>query len=243
LLSAVQCAASGDQLLVFAAASLRDALTPLGEEFGSKHNLQVRFNLGGSVTLSQQLQRQAPGDLFISAGRDPMDRLEAEGLLAPGSRRALLTNQLALVVPTDSKVGTASLEEMLAGSPRVALADPRLAPAGQYAQEALQTMGLWETLKPRLVFAPDVRTALVYVTTGNASIGIVYLTDASITDRVRVAKVVPTELHSPIVYPMAVLERSRHKGAAYKFADFLLEEASLARFQQHGFGVSSPQSN
>ena len=237
LLLAPACGGGGDELLVFAAASLRDVVTPLGEEFQSEHNIKVRFSFAGSVTLSQQLLRGAPGDLFIAAGADPMDRLDREGLLALDSRRVLLTNQLVLVAPTDTKDGRATLDEALANSNRIALADPQLAPAGQYAREALQSLGLWDELKPKMVFGGDVRTSLAYVESGNADVGLVYQTDAMITSKVRVAQVVPAEFHSAIIYPVAVLERSDRKEAAVKFLAFLQQDAAAAQFHRHGFGV------
>lgn len=222
---------------MFAAASLRDALIPLGEEFETKHNITVRFSLGGSVTLSRQLELDAPGDLFISAGDSPMDNLEEEGLLTPDTRTALLTNRLVVVVPSGEEDESATLDETLARSNRIALADPKLAPAGQYAEEALRNLGLWDELKSKLVFGGDVRTALAYVESENADAGIIYLTDALNSDGVRIAHEVPSESHSAIVYPAAILSRSDRQEAAAKFLAFLQQESSRAQFQRHGFGV------
>ena len=222
---------------MFAAASLRDALIPLGEEFETKHNIKIRFSLGGSVTLSRQLERHAPGDLFISAGDGPMDNLEEEGLLTPDTRTALLTNRLVVVVPTDEEDEAATRDETLARSNMIALADPKLAPAGQYAEEALRNLGLWDELKSNLVFGGDVRTALAYVESENADAGIIYLTDALNSDGVRIAHEGTPESHSARVYPAAVLRRSDRQEAAAKFLAFLQEESSQAKFQRHGFGV------
>ena len=229
------CGRGGQEVLVFAAASLRDVLIPLGEEYKAKHNVTVKFSWGGSVTLARQLEFGAPGDLFISAGAAPMDKLDSQGLLTPHTRAAILSNRLVVVLPLDADPGPQTLRQALAASPRVALADPKLAPSGRYAQELLRSLGLWEDMAARMVFGGDVRAALAYVESKAADAGIVYLTDALNSGRVQIAHEVPPGLHSPIVYPAAVLKTSDRQDAAAKFLAFLQAESSQAHFRSHGF--------
>ena len=129
LMSATGCD-SNRGLLVYAAASLRDALTPLAQEYEEEHNVKVQFNWGGSVTLSEQLQRYAPGDLFISAGHGPMDNLEKEGLLEPGTRTTLLTNGLVVVTPSNAEPPQVNINETLSNSGRIALGHPKTVTGG-----------------------------------------------------------------------------------------------------------------
>ena len=236
LLSASAC--GGDRgVLAFAAASLRDALTALGRDYESEGGVGVSFNLGGSVALSQQLRRGSPGDLFISAGAGPMDALERAGLLASGSRTTLLTNRLAVVIPSAAEDRGSSLSETLAGSQRVVIADPSLSPAGRYAQEALRALGLWDAIQPKLVFGGDARAALAYVESRSVDAGVVYVTDALHSDGARIAHEIPAGSHTPIVYPAAVLKDSPRREAALRFLAFLQQEPAQAHFRAGGFGT------
>ena len=224
-------------MLVYAAASLRDALTPLAQEFEAWHNVKVQFNWGGSVTLSEQLQRYAPGDLFISAGHVPMDNLAEEGLLEPGTRTTLLNNSLVVVTSSNAEPQQVDIIATLGNSSRIALGHPKLSPAGLYTEEALRNLGLWDELQSKLVFGGDVRAALAYVESGSAGVGIVYLTDALNNDGVRIAHHVPPETHSPVVYPAAALKASKRQTAALQFLAFLQEESTQAKLRAYGFGV------
>ena len=240
LLSSIGCGGGDQGLLVYAAASLRDALKPLAQEFEAEHDVKVQFNWGGSVTLSGQLQRYAPGDLFISAGHGPTDNLEKEGLLEPGTRTTLLTNSLVVVTPSNGEPNPSNIYEALRNSGRIALGHPKLSPAGLYAEEALRSLGLWDELQSKLVFGGDVRAALAYVESGSAGAGIVYLTDSLNNDGVHIAHHVPSETHSPIVYPAAALKGSNRPTAALQFLAFLQEESTQAKLRTYGFGVPDP---
>ena len=239
-LASTACGDGNDDVLVFAAASLRDGLIPIGNEYQTIHNVKVRFSFGGSVTLARQIERDAPADLFISAGEDPMDTLEERGLLAPDTRAPLLGNALVLVAPSGKVPQTQNLAEALAGADRIAMADPQLSPAGRYAEEALRSLGLWDDLKSRLIFGGNVRIALVYVESGNADLGLVYGSDVISKRDLSIVAQVPPYLHRPIVYPAAVMGASDQKQAALAFLAFLQEETLQARFQELGF--SSPAS-
>ena len=185
--------------------------------------------------------RGAPADAFVSAGPGPMDALENEGLLDAVSRVALLTNVLVLVTGADDvgPEGPASVQALIKAHDKLAIADPELAPAGRYAREALQALGIWAEVQPRLVYGGDVRVALGYVATGNVDLGLVYLTDAQARDRVVVVATVPEGAHEPIVYPAAVLAASLHPDAARRFLAFLQGEDARRTFREYGFVPAS----
>ena len=238
LLFALSCGGNDrEEILVFVAASLTDVMDRLGEEFSANEGVNVNFNLGGSTTLAQQIIRGAPADAFISAGAHPMDKLVARGLVSPDTGVELLTNRLVLVgLPNAAgELGITSLEGLANADVRVAIADPDLAPAGSYAREALENLGLWRRLEPRIVPSSDVRVALGYVKTGNVDAGIVYLTDARNDRDLRILGVVPSESHSPIVYPAAVIADSRHEASARKFLLFLQSQEAQETFAEFGF--------
>ena len=236
-LSLSACRSSDDGLLVFAAASLSDVLEPVGEVFTQETGVPVRFSFGGSYTLAQQQLRGAPGDLFIAAGITPMETLAHGDLLRPASMATVLTNELVLVVPSDG-AGVSSLQELLSDRiPRLTMANPQLAPAGGYAQAALERLGLWEGVQEKLVLAPDVRTALAYVERGDADAGLVYRTDAAGRRGLRVLTLFPPGSHPPIVYPGAVLREASRPQAAAAFLAFLQTERARAIFRRHGWSV------
>jgi len=226
-----------EEILVFGAASLTDVLQELGGQFTDAEGVEVRFNLEGSTGLAQQIIRGAPGDVFISAGPLPMDALEERGLVVPGTRRDILTNELVLVGRSKSveELGIGSVEDLAEADLSVAIADPDLAPAGTYAREAFQNLELWRRLEPRLVFGADVRVTLSYVETGNVDVGVVYRTDAAASEDLAVLAAIPSESHTPIVYPAGVIEGSRHREAAQKFLQYMVSEVARETFREHGF--------
>jgi len=230
------CGSDKPEVTVFAAASLADVLQPLGERFEAEQGIDVRFSFGGSWMLSQQITRGAPADLFLAAGPAPMDALGDDGFLASASRSDLLSNILVIVgvEPRDAVVFTPA--DLLGGDvSRIALGDPSLAPAGSYAREALQGMGLWDDIQGKLVYGLNVRTALQYVTSGNADIAIVYATDAASDDGLRTLWAFPPESHSPIRYPVAMLSEAENPDEAASFLAFLLSEEASAVFTEYGF--------
>lgn len=241
LLSAVAACGQDEQprILVYAAASLKDVLTELGDEYESANNVHVAFNWGGSVALANQLKRHAPGDVFISAGSGPMDDLEKAGLLAPDSRTTLASNSLVLAVSSDADPSPQSLDQTLREAALVGLADPKLSPAGIYARESLESMGLWHEIHENLVQGPNVRTALAYVQSGATEVGIVYRTDALNSEDVRIAHEIPPKSHSPILYPAALLKDSPHQTEASLFLTFLTSEAAQSRFMSFGFEIGA----
>ena len=226
-----------DEIVVFAASSLTEVMEQLGLYFAENEGIKVRFNPGGSTALAQQIIRGAPADAFVFAGPQPMVMLDERGLIAPDSIVELLGNELVLIAKSSTvdKTGISSIEELAYADFRVTIADPDLAPAGRYAREALQNLGLWQWIEHRLVFGLDVRVTLGYVETGNVDAAIVYRTDAQIVEGLEVLASIPKESHSPIVYPAGVVGRSSHVAAARKFLLFLQGDKARETFQEYGF--------
>jgi molybdate transport system substrate-binding protein len=195
----------------------------------------VRFNLGGSGTLQRQIEQGAPVDLFISASPDEMDQLDAKGLLLPGTRENVARNRIVLIVPAGS---TAIANFQNLAQPQVkliAIGEPQTVPAGKYAQEVLTHLGMYGQLKSKFVLAKDVRQVLTYVATGNADAGIVYATDAQISQKVKVVATAPPESHSPVIYPIAIIKASGNPAGAKEFEAFLEEPRAQGVFQKYGF--------
>ncbi len=222
-------------LEVSAAASLEDALTEAETVYRHDHaGAEFRNNFGSSGTLERQIEQGAPADVFFSAGSKQMDALQEKGLIVSGTRRNLLGNSLVLIAPLDS-----SLRDFqgLAGSSvrLIALGDPASVPAGQYGQQTLIALHLFDKLQPKFVWGKDVRQVLTYVETGNADAGLVYATDARVSGRVRVVAAAPASSHAPIVYPAAVVKGSRNQQAAGQFLEFLASPAAQSIFEKYGF--------
>jgi molybdate transport system substrate-binding protein len=228
--------ARADALIVSAAASLTNAFRDAGKLFEKDHpGEQVAFNFASSSVLLAQIAKGAPADVFATADAQTMDRAEKQGLLAPGTRRTLLSNELVLIVPAGAKKkpsDLSGLEDAIVR--RIAIGNPASVPAGRYARDALQKAGLWSKLEPKYVFAQNVRQALDYVARAEADAGIVYSTDAAImAGKVVIAAEVP--LDGPIVYPVAIVKDARHRASADSFLRSLGSPQARAIFARYGF--------
>lgn len=228
-------------LLVAAAASLQDAIEEIDPLFESANpGITVSYNFAASGPLQQQIEQGAPVDLFISAAARQMDALQEKNLIIANTRRDLLTNSLVLVVPRNSTSGLTDFRQLTNSSvKRISMGEPRSVPAGQYAEELFKNLGIWEQLQPKFVFGNSVRNVLGTVESGNADAGVIYATDARISDRVTQVAVAPSDLHAPIVYPMAVIAASRHHQAARTYAQFLMSSPVQAVFRRYGFGIAA----
>lgn len=247
LLLAAVCAvaaplrAQGDPLLVFAAVSLADALGDCATAWSAATAHTAQFNFGASSTLALQIQAGAPADVFVSADDAKMDSLEAKQLLLPGTRRALLSNRLVVVVPVSGGPPVRTPTDLLqSGVRRIALGEPQSVPAGIYAKASLESAGLWAPLRHKLVPVENVRAALAAVESGNVDAGFVYRTDARLSARVRVAYEIPAAGAPRILYPAAILAATHHAATARSFLNYLQSDAARAVFQQYGFGVVTP---
>ena len=174
----------------------------------------MQFNFGASSTLARQIEEGAPADLFFSADEAKMDALEKKELLLPGTRRSLLSNSLVLVVPADASAAPKSAADLVKPEfKKIALAEPQTVPAGIYAREYLQKLGLWDAVKEKVVPTENVRAALAAVESGNVEVGIVYKTDSLISKKVKVAVEVPAAEGPKISYPIAVVKSSKQPDA------------------------------
>ncbi len=221
-------------LLVSAAASLTDAMADIEKAYQEEHsNVSFDFNLGSSGSLQQQIEQGAPADVFISAAKGKMDPLEEKDLIVKETRKDVVKNTLVLVVGKDND--TIKSFEDLEKARVIAMGEPDSVPAGKYASETLTNLNLLDKLKDKMVYAKDVRQVLAYVESGDAEAGLVYQTDANISDKVKVAAVADGSLHSPLVYPVAVIKDSENQEEAKAFVDFLSSEKAAVIFEKHGF--------
>jgi molybdate transport system substrate-binding protein len=229
------------EMVVSAAASMKDVLAEIDDEYHKQHpDVSISLNLGGSGTLETQIEQGAPADVFISAAPEEMDALASKGLLRPGTRVTLLTNRLVLIVPIGNRGITSihSFQDLTrADINTVALGNPRSVPAGMYAQQVLTALGIYDAVRRKAVLASDVRQVLAYVEIGSADAGIVYATDAKISQRVRVAAEPPADVAPHIFYPAAVLKSSSHPRDAENYLHFLEGDVARAIFIRYGFGV------
>ena len=241
VLAVLAPAAAGDrspnELTVFAAASLTEALGAIGERYTRETGVRVRYSFAASSALAHQIESGAPADVLVSADVEWMNFLESKGLVDRGSRRDIAGNALVLIAPGTSDVRLEiapgfGLAAAL-GRGRLAIGNPAAVPAGRYARAALVSLGVWPEVESRLAPAESVRAALAWVSRGEAPLGIVYRTDARIDRGVRVVAVFPADAHPPIVYPAAALSGSRSR--APEFVAYLGSATARAIFSGHGF--------
>lgn len=231
---------ANDGITVFAASSLISAVTEISQRYMKASGQRVRLSFAASSALARQIAAGAPADIYLSANQDWMDYLAKRGLIDPDSRTARIGNRLVLVVPANSSVQhmpitrTLDLPKLLAPDGRIAMGDPAHVPAGTYAKHALIKLGLWTDAAPRLARLDNVRHALALVERGETPLGIVYATDAKITDKVRIAGAFPDDSHPTITYPFAILKNRRNDGVAAFYA-YLTGGAGLAVFRDFGF--------
>ena len=244
LLAACAPALAPPELTIYAAASLRDALTELTPALERASGAGVRFNFGSSGDLARQIVAADQADVFFSADEGELDRVAAAGLVEPGTRRTLLSNQLVVIEPVDGAPSAfrEPFEPVQLLGPDVgllSLGDPDTVPAGKYARAWLEQRGLWARVQPHVLPGVDVRAALAAVESGAVRAGIVYRTDAARSSRVRVVFAVPLAEGPPIAYPLAVLAQRPNAREAVLLAEALSSEAALAVFTRHGFVVAA----
>ena len=234
--------AHAQDVVVFAAASLKNALDDAAHNFEQQGGTPVKISYAASSQLAKQIESGAPADIFISADLAWMDYLQKRNLIEPASRRKLLGNRLVLVAPAGSgmKVDIKpdfDLVGLLKGG-RLAMADPDTVPAGKYGKAALEKLGIWQSVAPHVAGAENVRAALLYVDRKETPLGIVYATDAAADPKVEIAAVFPEDTHPPIIYPAALTAASKNP-AATKFLAFIESQAARPAFEKPGFTVLS----
>lgn len=230
-------AAAGD-VRVYAAASLTDAIGQLAADYGKTHATSIKPVFAASSTLAKQIDAGAPASIFISADRKWMDYLVERRRVAADAPQDLLGNALVLIAPKGETFPVrfdAGFKPETAFKGRLCMGDPEVVPAGIYGKEALTRLGWWPALQRRVVGTDDVRAALAFVERGECAAGIVYRSDAKISDKVEIVATFADDTHAPIVYPAALIERDA--ADARGFLDYLRTPAARAVFSRFGFVV------
>lgn len=227
------------ELTVSAAASLQDALKAIAPLYTQQQaNVTIIYNFGSSGSLQQQIEQGAPVDIFLCAAPKQMNALQKKDLLLTDTRKDLLKNSIVLVTPKD-KTDISDFKALNTDKvSKVAIGDPESVPAGQYAKEVLTSLQLYKPLQSKLIFAKDVRQVLSYVETGNVETGLIYATDANVSNNIKVVATAPETSHSPIIYPVAVFKESKHPASAKAFVKFLSTEPAKTVFKKHGFSLT-----
>jgi molybdate transport system substrate-binding protein len=226
--------------VVFAAASLKDALDAINAGWKKESGKQAVISFAASSALAKQIEKGAPADIFVSADEDWMNYLAEKKLIKPDTRFDLVGNRLVLIAPKDSKL-TATIGQgfplaSLLGDGRLAMADTASVPAGKYGKAALEKLGAWDGVKDKIAQAENVRAALALVSRGEAPLGIVYATDAKSDPKVKVLDTFPESTHAQILYPLAIIAASTNKDAP-AFAAYLKTAAAQSVFEAQGFKV------
>src|SRR5271154_4976980 len=227
-------------LLVFAAASMKNALDDVDAAFTKQSGVNVVASYDASSALMKQIEGGAPADAFVSADLKWMDYGSQKKLIKDDTRVNLLGNKLVLIAPKDSKIDNVTIGPgfdlaKVAGDGKVATGDVKAFPVGIYAQAALEKLGVWAAVEPKMAMTANVRAALVLVARGEAPLGIVYSTDAKVEPGVKVVGVFPEDSHPPIIYPVAATTGARPDATAY--SGYLRSQAAKSIFESYGFTV------
>lgn len=235
-----QSDAESISLTVSAAASLTDCMEEIKELYIKENpNIDITYNFAGSGSLQQQIEQGAPADIFFSAGKKQMNALVDADLMLNDSVEDILENKVVLVTPKGEET-ISSFDELLEDNiEKVAIGDPGSVPAGQYAQEVLNNLNLYNEIESKIVFAKDVREVLSWVETMNVDAGLVYKTDAQISDKITISTVAPEGSHTPVIYPVGIVKYTKNAEESQKFMNFLFEEEAKELFIKYGFSPLS----
>jgi molybdate transport system substrate-binding protein len=230
--------ARAQEITLSVAISMKEAVETLGRQFTQgRPRVMLRYNFGSSGELQKQIEAGAPVDLFISAAQRQMDELEQKGLIDPASRRVFARNVLTVIKPAGSALDISKPADLLDPKVRrIVIGNPRTVPVGQYAEESLKALALWDRVQPKLVFAENVRQALDYVARGEVEAGFVYSTDipvraGQVTEAFRPAE----DTYRPVTYPVAVVKDSRQPALARAFIDLLMTREGESALSRLGF--------
>jgi molybdate transport system substrate-binding protein len=228
-------------LNIQAAASLTDALKEINSQYiQGKPNVTLTPNFASSGTLQKQIEQGAPADIFVSAGASQMDALQKANLILTDTRKNLLNNKVVLVVPNDSTLGLTGFQDLaLDKVKKIAIGDPKSVPAGTYAQQAFDELGITAQVQPKYVIGADVKAVLAYVESGNVDAGVVYSTDALISTKIKVVAGAPDDINAKIVYPVAVVAASKNQAQAKDYENYLFGSQVKAVFEKYGFTMVS----
>lgn len=225
------------ELHVSAAASLTNAMNELAELYAKDNpNVKIIFNFGSSGALQQAIENGAETDLFYSAAQKQMNALDEAGELADGTRRDLLLNEVVLIVPNDSDKNISTFDDVATDKvSKIALGEPKGVPVGQYSEEIFTNLNILDAVKAKAVYGSDVRQVLAWTESAEVDCGVVYATDAAISDKVKVICAAPEGTHKPVIYPAAVIKSSKHIDAAKSFLEFTASEPAQKVFNKYGF--------
>ena len=237
-------AVAGAQEMMFSVAiSMKEAVETLGRQFMQNHSgVKLRYNFGSSGELQKQIEAGAPVDVFISAAQRQMDELEQKGLITTATRRVFARNVLTVIKPAGSTLDISKPTDL--SGPKVqhiVIGNPKTVPVGQYAEESLKSLGLWDQLQPKLVLAENVRQALDYVARDEVEAGFVYTTDVAVRSGLVVEAFRPAEdTYRPVTYPAAVIKASKQPALAQAFVDLLVSPDGQAALSRLGLQPPPP---
>jgi molybdate transport system substrate-binding protein len=230
--------AQGNSLTVFAAASMKNALDDIDTAYAAKTGIKIVASYAASSALAKQIEQGAPADVFMSADTDWMDYAISKKTIQESTRVNLLGNSIVLIAPKDSTIDHVAIEPgfdlaKLAGYGEIATGDVKAVPVGKYAKAALEKLGAWQAAEPKFAMAESVRAALTLVARGEASLGIVYATDARVEPGVKIVGTFPSDSHPAIIYPVAATTTA--KAEASDYLAFLRSSAAKTIFEKYGF--------
>ena len=232
--------AQDKSLTVFAAASMKNALDDIDAAFTARTGIKIAASYAASSTLAKQIEQGAPADIFLSADTDWMDYAIAKKTINEPTRVNLLGNSIVLIAPKDSKIDSVTIGPgfdlaKLAGDGKIATGDVKAVPVGKYAKAALEKLGAWQAAEPKFAMAESVRAALTLVARGEATLGIVYSTDAKVEPGVKIVGTFPADSHPAIIYPVAATATAKAEAADY--LAFLRSSAAKITLEKYGFNV------
>jgi molybdate transport system substrate-binding protein len=230
--------AQDKSLVVFAAASMKNALDDIDAAFTAKTGVKVQASYAASSVLAKQIEQGAPADVFVSADTDWMDYATAKKNINEPTRVNLLGNSIVLIAPKDSGINNVTIAPgfdlaKLAGDGKIATGDVKAVPVGKYAKAALEKLGAWQAAEPKFAMADSVRAALTLVARSEAVLGIVYSTDAKVEPGVKIVGTFPADSHPPIIYPVAATTTAKAEAADY--LAFLRSSAAKTVLEKYGF--------
>ena len=230
-----------NNIIVFSAGSTTNAVTDIANLFTEQKGIKAITSFASSSTLARQIDKGAPAQVYISANKKWMDYLEQHDMIEPNTRFNLLSNRLVLIAPHDSPLSTVMIEKNFPlinyiGTGHMAMGDPDHVPSGIYGKQAMETLGVWESVREKIVRSKDVRAALALVARGEVPVGQVYATDAAISDKVKIIGTFPSDSHPAIVYPAAIVAGQKTP-EAQAFLTYLTSPEARAIFEKYGFSV------
>lgn len=224
-----------ETLHISAAISLNEVLEEVKPQFEAQYDVALKFQFGGSGKLAQQITQGADADIFISANEDWMEYLITEGFIKEDTYAPIISNELVIIKSKDVPLASEDIHSFPSNIKQIAIGNPESVPAGKYAEEALRNMGIWLDLNEKIILTQDVRQVLTYVETKNAEVGIVYKSDAYLSDAVDIVTEIDPSLYDSIQYPSGILSSSNETELANEFLQFLTTAPIQQKFKQYGF--------